>query len=190
MGQIYTTGRPPRRAVPPGGRQDDLVTTPRRSSEHLAAVLRERVYGGITCLSTLLVLAGRLGEPLDPWAAVLDLVIATGGIWAASLFAEYVSHLALHDADGERVNLRLLLRASGQILEAAVLPGVLLVAGALDVVRFATAVRVSVWLLVAEMGLFALLAVRRTRLPWWKQLLLVAVLVALGLVVIGLKTAH
>ena len=49
---------------------------------------------------------------------------------------------------------------------------------------------VSAGLLVAEMGLFALLAVRRTRLPWWKQLLLMAGLVALGLVVIGLKTAH
>lgn len=89
-----------------------------RNPAHRAAALRERVYGGITCLSTLLVLAGRLGDPLDPWAAVLDLVIATGGIWAASLFAEYVSHLALYETDGERADVRLLLRASGQILEA------------------------------------------------------------------------
>ncbi|MEV6877649.1 hypothetical protein [Amycolatopsis sp. NPDC051128] len=162
---------------------------PARGSAHLAAVLRERVYGGITCLSTLLVLAGRLREPLVPWAAVLDLVIATGGIWAASLFAEYVSHLALHDVDGERVDLRSLLRASGQILEAAVLPGLVLVAGALGGIPFSVAVWTSVWLLVAEMGLFALLAVRRTRLPWWKQLLLVVALVALGLGVILLKMA-
>ncbi|GAB3148709.1 hypothetical protein GCM10027258_44160 [Amycolatopsis stemonae] len=161
-----------------------------RSPEHLAAVLRERAYGSITCLSTLLLLAGRLGEPLSGWAALLDLAIATGGIWAASLFAEYVSHLALHDADGERADVRLLLRASGQILEAAVLPAVLLVAGALGVLRLRTAIWASVWLLVAEMGLFALLAVRRTRLPWWKQLLLVVVLVGLGLGVIALKTAH
>lgn len=166
------------------------MTRTGRGPAYLAAVLRERVYGGITCLSTLLVLAGRLGDSLDPWSAVLDLVIATGGIWAASLFAEYVSHLALHEADGERADVRLLLRASGQILEAAVLPGLLLVAGALDVVRFSVAIWASVWLLVAEMGLFALLAVRRTRLPWWKQLLLVAALVGLGVVVIGLKTAH
>ncbi|MGK3206190.1 hypothetical protein [Amycolatopsis sp. MEPSY49] len=42
-------------------------------------------------------------------------------------------HPARHDIDGERADVRLLLRASGQILEAAV-PGVLLVAGALGVV--------------------------------------------------------
>jgi hypothetical protein len=163
---------------------------PARSSEQLAVVLRERVYGSITCLSTLLLLARRLGEPLAPWDAVLDLVIATGGIWAASLFAEYVSHLAVHDVDGERAHLRSLLRASVEILEAAAVPALILVAGALSWLGLSIAIWASVWLLVAEMGLFALLAVRRTRLPWWKQLLLVFALVALGLVVIGLKTAH
>jgi hypothetical protein len=161
-----------------------------RSPTELAALLRERVYGGITCLSTLLVLVTRLKEPLLPWEAVLDLVIATGGLWMASLFAEYVSHLALHDADGERVDLRSLLRTSGQILEAAVLPGIVLVVGALGRIPFSVALWASVWLLVAEMGLFALLAVRRTRLPWWKQLVLVVALVALGLLVIFLKTFH
>ncbi len=153
-------------------------------------MLRERVYGSITCLSTLLLIAGRLGEQLDLWGAVLDLVIATGGIWAASLFAEYVSHLALHAGDGEPVQLRSLLRASGEILEAAAVPALILVAGALGWISFSVAIWASVWLLVAEMGLFALLAVRRTRLRWWKQVFLVLGLVGLGLGVIALKTAH
>lgn len=39
-----------------------------RTPEHLAVLLRERVYGGITCLSTLLALAGQLDEPPTDYA--------------------------------------------------------------------------------------------------------------------------
>jgi len=41
--------------------------------------------------------------------------------------------------------------------------------------------------LVAELGVIALLAVRRTRLPWWQQALAVALLVGVGVLVLGIK---
>lgn len=50
---------------------------------------------------------------------------------------------------------------------------------------------VAKWILVGELGLIALLAVRRTRLPWWQQTLTVATLIGVGLLVIGIKVlAH
>ncbi|NMO90961.1 hypothetical protein [Actinomycetospora sp. TBRC 11914] len=46
----------------------------------------------------------------------------------------------------------------------------------------------GIWVLVASMGLIALLAVRRAGLPWWKGLLLILALVVLALLVVGVKT--
>ncbi|GAB2655530.1 hypothetical protein GCM10027271_12530 [Saccharopolyspora gloriosae] len=161
-----------------------------RRPEHIASVLRERVYGSIACLSTLLVLVRHPGEHLEPWAAVLDVVVATGGLWAASLLSEYVAHLAVREIVPERAHPVEMLRSSGQILQAAVLPVVLLVAAALGLIPVGVAGWISIWFLVATMGLFAVLAVRRTRLPWWKRAALVLVLMGIGLLVILLKTAH
>jgi hypothetical protein len=61
--------------------------------EQVAAVLRERIYGGIACLSTLLVLV-RPEADTTAWRVFVDVVVATGGLWAASLLADYVAHLA------------------------------------------------------------------------------------------------
>jgi hypothetical protein len=43
------------------------------------------------------------------------------------------------------------------------------------------------WTLVGELGVIALLAVRRTQLAWWQQSLTVAGLVGVGVVVLGIK---
>jgi hypothetical protein len=82
-------------------------------------------------------------------------------------------------------------RTSGQILEAAVVPLVLLVLAGLGVLRLEGALRAGVWVLVITLGLFALLAARRTKLAGWKRLLIVAALIGLGALVVLLKTlAH
>jgi len=82
-------------------------------------------------------------------------------------------------------------RTSGQILEAAVIPLVLLVLAGLGVLRLEGALRAGVWVSVITLGLFALLAARRTKLAGWKRLLIVAALIGLGALVVLLKTlAH
>ena len=43
------------------------------------------------------------------------------------------------------------------------------------------------WILVAELGLIALLAVRRTELPWWQEVLTIGALVGVGSLVLGIK---
>ena len=50
-----------------------------------------------------------------------------------------------------------------------------------------TATWVAMWILVAELGVITLLAVRRTELPWWQQTLAVAALAGVGALVLVIK---
>ncbi|OPX12574.1 hypothetical protein B1790_03170, partial [Mycobacterium sp. AT1] len=64
--------------------------------EHVVVLLRERLYGAISCLATLAVLSRHADADTDAWELVLDVALASGGLWAASLLAHWVSHLAVH----------------------------------------------------------------------------------------------
>jgi hypothetical protein len=159
--------------------------------EEMAALLRERIYGGIACLSTLLLLLRYPGEEQSAWPVILDVVVATGSLWAASLLADLVAHLAAHGVAPRGAEAVRMFRTSGQILEAAVVPLVLLVLAGLGVLRLEGALRAGVWVSVITLGLFAALAARRTKLAGWKRLLIVAALIGLGALVVLLKTlAH
>ncbi|PRC49376.1 hypothetical protein C6A85_75040, partial [Mycobacterium sp. ITM-2017-0098] len=82
-------------------------------------------------------------------------------------------------------------QASGQILQAGVMPLLALGAAGIGLLETDTALWVAKWILVAEIGLIALLAVRRTRLPLWQQIVTVLLLTGVGLLVIGIKVlAH
>jgi hypothetical protein len=155
--------------------------------EHVVAVLRERLYGAISCLAALAVLARYTTEDTSPWARMLDVAIAAGGLWAASLFSDWVAHLSVHSAAPRGRELLRMLQSSGQILQAAALPvAVLAVAGFADLNTY-TATWVAMWILVAELGLITLLAVRRTELPWWQKAFAVAVLAGIGAIVLVIK---
>ncbi len=155
-----------------------------------ASALRERIYGSIACLSTLLVITGDTALA-HPWSNVLDVVVATGGLWAASVLAEVVAHLGAHGSTPDARELRHIFWVSGQIMAASAVPLVLLALAGLRVLSAHTAVWSAVWVLVAEMGLFAFLTVRHTSLSLLRKVVLIASLVVLGLAVVLLKTlAH
>ena len=158
--------------------------------EIAASALRERIYGSIACLSTLLVITGY--DPLEhPWEKALDVLIATGGLYSASVLSEYVAHIGIHKVTPDRKEIRHILWVSGQIMAASAAPLVLLVLAGFHAMSLHAAVWSGVWVLVAEMGLFALFAVRKTALTWWGRALLVVALLVLGLVVVILKSlAH
>jgi hypothetical protein len=159
--------------------------------EHVAAVLRERIYGGIACLSTLLVLVRHVETVTTPWGAFADVAVATGSLWAASLFADHVAHLAAYGHRPRGREAAQALRASAQILQASFVPLLLLVLAARGVLRLPGALRAGIWVSIVQLGLFALLAARRTNLPWWQRILIVAVLMVLGGLVVLVKTlAH
>lgn len=159
--------------------------------EHVAAALRERIYGAIACLSTLLVLVGHLDADGSAWTPFVEVAVATGALWAASLFADYVAHVAAHGQGPRGREAAAALRASGQILQASALPLLLLAVAGIGGMSLAVAMRIGIWALILSLGLFALLAARRTALPAWKRAVLVVALVALGGLVVALKTlAH
>lgn len=164
---------------------------PAQPPEQVASLLRERIYGGIACLSTVLVLSRHVDEVPSAWSAAADVAIAAGALWAASLFADYVAHVAAHGHGPRGAEAGLVLRSSGQILQASATPLLLLVLAGLHVIRLEPALRAGVWVSIVTLGLFALLAVRRTSLPTWKRWVLALGLMGLGALVVGLKTlAH
>ncbi|MGW5152921.1 hypothetical protein [Rhodococcus koreensis] len=155
--------------------------------EQVVALLRERVYGAMTCLATLAVLVRYTAPETSSWSRVLDVAVATGGLWAASLLADWVAHLgAHHSAPRGRAALRML-QASGQIVEAAVLPLLILVAAALGLLGTSTAMWIAMWILVVELGIIALLAVRMAQLRWWQKLFTIAGLSGVGVLVVGVN---
>ncbi|WP_234897523.1 hypothetical protein [Mycolicibacterium vanbaalenii] len=154
-------------------------------------MLRERLYGAISCLATLAVLTHYTGEDTSAWDRMIDVAVAMGGLWAASLLADFVAHLSVHERAPRRVELWRMLQASGQILEASLLPLLALAVAGFGVLDTDTAMWIAKWILVVELGLIALLAVRRTQLPWWQQILTVVLLAGVGVLVIGIKVlAH
>jgi len=151
------------------------------------SLLRERLYGAISCLATLAVLARYTTDETSGWARVLDVAVATGGLWAASLLADWVAHLGVYGSAPRGRDALRIVRSSGQILEAALLPIVILAIAGFDLLDTDTATWIAAWLLVGELGVIALLAVRRTQLPWWQKFLTICGLVGVGVVVLGIK---
>lgn len=156
-------------------------------AHHVVALLRERLYGAISCLGTLAVLTRYDTETTSAWARVLDVAVAMGGLWAASLFADILAHLSVHGRAPRGREAMRVFQASGQILQAAFLPLLVLVVAGIGLLSTSTAMWIARWLLVAELGLIALLAVRRTELPWWQKVLTVAGLIGVGVLVVAIK---
>lgn len=155
--------------------------------EHVVAVLRERLYGAISCLATLAVLARYTTADTSAWVRMVDVAIAAGGLWTASLLADWLAHLAVHSVAPRGRDLWRLLQSSGQILQAAFLPVVVLAVAGFADLNTSTATWVAMWVLVAELGGITLLAVRRTELPWWQQALAIVILAGIGALVLVIK---
>lgn len=155
--------------------------------EHVVAMLRERLYGAISCLATLAVLTRYTEDDTSAWSRMLDVAVTMGGLWAASLLADWVAYLSVHERAPRGMAAWRMLQSSGQILEAAFLPLIALAAAGIGLLETDTAMWIAKWMLVAELGVIALLAVRKTQLPWWQKVLTIGGLVLVGLLVIGIK---
>ena len=157
----------------------------------MVELLRERLYGAISCLATLAVLTRYTDDDTAAWTRVLDVTVAAGGLWAASLLAHWVAHLAVYGRGPRGKEALTIVRSSAQILVAAVVPVLLLMAAGFGWLSVATAKWTALWFLVAEMGLIVFLAVRRAQLRWWQQAIAVGSLASLGALVVIIKTlAH
>ncbi len=155
--------------------------------EHVVATLRERMYGAISCLATLAALARYTTDDTSAWVRLLDVAVAAGGLWAAALLAEFIARLSVEGRAPRGRDAAHMLASSGQILQAAAVPVLILIASAVGLLDTTTAVWSAMWFLVAEMALITFAAVRKTGLVWWQRLLAVALLAGAGAAVVAVK---
>lgn len=176
-----TPAAPPPVALPPPG----LPRDPENLEPHvIVTLMRERIYGAVSCLAALAVISHG-SPPAGAWQRVISVVAVAGGLYVASVYAEWLASVAVYQSP----HIGHILRGSAQVLLAAV-PAVITLGiagfGWLDVT---TATWIAMGILIAELGFFALLAVRRTELSWWKRLLAVSSLIAIGCIVVVVKVA-
>ncbi|MFP3713450.1 hypothetical protein [Puerhibacterium sp. TATVAM-FAB25] len=178
----------PHDAAPRGrDRRRNLPDVPREALvDAVADRLRERVYVTFTALAVLLAL-GAHGEDLGAGPAAASLVITTVGTVLAAAVAELLAHVAVHAELPGRSVLRRTAWVSLGASTTAVLPLLLLGAAALGWWEVGTALVAGSVALVMTLVLIGWLGVRRTRLPWWQKVLALAVLAALGTLVLVLK---
>jgi hypothetical protein len=98
-----------------------------------------------------------------------------------------VAHVAVHGGFPHRAEVARMLRVSGTAIASAAGPLVVLALAAFGVIDLEIALRIASILYLLTLGLIGLVAVRRTHAEWWKQLLALGALLALGLAVIALQ---
>jgi len=155
----------------------------------IVAYFKERVYATFTGLAIVLVVSSSEHAEADHafWALILGVV----GITAAGFVSDVISHLAVHRTFPGRVDLVISMRIAGGALSTLLTPGILLLLALLDVMPLETALRAAAAVYIGTLAVIGWFAVRRSDLAWWKQVLALAILVALGLLVIALQTlAH
>ena len=163
-----------------------IAREPERPVEQRASALRERVYATFTGLAIVLVQLGNV-EHLAASQATLALLVGITGISAAGFVADVVAHLAVHAGFPSRGQLITMLRVAGEALASASVPLILLVLAWVGVFELEGALRASSILYIVTLGLIGYVAVRRTHVEWWKQLIALGILMGLGVAVIGLQ---
>lgn len=158
----------------------------RRPREELAEALKERVYASFTGLAIVLVQLENVEHVEAPRAAA-TLLIGIVAITAAGFVADVVAHVAVHGGFPDRAEVGRMLRVSGTAIASAAGPLVVLALAAFGLFDLEPALRAASILYLVTLGLIGLVAVRRTRAEWWKQLVALGALVALGLAVVALQ---
>ncbi|MFB9959288.1 hypothetical protein [Agromyces bracchium] len=168
-------GRPHRRRGP-----DDMPI------EEMAEALKERVYATFTGLAIVLV-QHENAEHLTAGRATLTLLVGIVAITAAGFVADVISHLVVHADFPRGGELRRMLRVAGSALGSASIPLVILVLAVLGVFELKGALFASSIVYIVTLALIGYVAVRRSRLAWWEQVVALGLLVLLGLAVVGLQ---
>lgn len=145
--------------------------------------LRERIYVTFTALAILMALNGH-GEELEPTSVLWTLVISVVGVLLAGLASDLVSHMIVHNTLPSGLEFRHMLAVASRALGVLVVPVIALVLAATDVIGTRPAMIAAIVSLIISLAVVARIAVSRTGLPGWKQLVVLVVIVALGVLVV------
>lgn len=158
--------------------------------DRVARSLKERVYATFTGLAIVLVQLGN-ADHLSPGNATGTLFVGILAISLAGLVAEVIAHLAAHGAFPSRAEFREMLEIAGTALGSASIPLVLLVLSWVGVLELPLALDIASKLYVLTLAAVAWFAVRRAGLSPWRRIVALALLVALGaLVIVVQQLAH
>src|SRR4051794_13474999 len=135
---------------------------------------KERVYATFTGLAIVLVVMANTHT--DAEHALFALLLGVLGITAAGFVSDVISHLAVHREFPGRVDLAIMGRIAAGALGTVVTPGILIALAWMGVLSLDGALRAASIVYIATLGVIGWFAVRRARLPWWKQLLALGVL--------------
>ncbi|WBU37231.1 hypothetical protein [Homoserinibacter sp. YIM 151385] len=165
-------------------RRSSRWSAPRDRGE-AADQLKERIYVSFTALA-ILVATGAHGE-VDALAALITLLLTVVGTLLAIFVADLVSHVAIHERLMSADELRRALRVSFGAIGAVTLPIVFLAISATGRWGAASALRTSTITLVVTLVVIGWVAIRRTRLTWWRRLIALGAAGLLGLAVIAIE---
>ncbi|WP_067872115.1 hypothetical protein [Agromyces aureus] len=154
----------------------------------VAEALKERVYATFTGLAIVLVQLTNV-DHLEPVRVIVELAVGIIAITAAGLAADVISFLSVHARFPVGHEVRIMLRIAASALASAGVPVVVLVLAVFGIVELDTALRIVSIVYVVTLGVIAYLGVRRTNAPWWKQLIALATLMAVGLSVVLIQLA-
>jgi len=167
-----------------------IAREPERPVEQRASALRERVYATFTGLAIALVQLSNV-DHLSALRAAIELGVGILAITIAGLLAEGIAYLAVHNRIPSGPEVRVMLRTASSALASAVVPLILIVLAGFGVLELEFALRTASIVYLVTLGVIAYLGVRRTKVEWWKQLIALGALMALGLGVILLQAvAH
>ncbi|WP_431278186.1 hypothetical protein [Leifsonia poae] len=170
-------------------RQDDTELPENATEEERREAgdrLRERIYATFTALAVLVALNSHAETP-DAGDIIWTLVISVVGVLLAGLTSDLISHMIVHNTLPNGREFRHMAAVASRALGVLGVPVIALVVAAFDVIETGTALIIALVALIVSLAVIAQLAVKRTGLSFWKRLVVLAVIVALGIAVVALE---
>ena len=170
--------------------EDEHPRSSGESADVVTASIKERVYATFTGLAIVLVQNSNV-EHTSAVRASVTLLIGIVAIAVAGFVAELLAHLAVHATFPDQREFGRMLRLTGTAIASAGVPLLVLLLAVFGWIELGTALTIASVVYVAILGLIGYVAVRRTRAPWWRQVIALGILVALGgLAILIQQLAH
>jgi hypothetical protein len=148
--------------------------------------LRERIYATFTALAVLLALSTHEHTP-EARDVLWTLVISVCGVLLAGLASDLVSHMIVHNTLPTAREFRHIVAVASRALGVLVLPVIMFGLAAFDVLASQTALTVSLIALILSLAIIVRVAVRKTGISGWKQVVVLGAIVVLGVGVVLLE---
>lgn len=153
------------------------------------AALGERLGGFIygTILSLAVLIGGVKAFPDDAWKIVVLVAVTALVFWLAHVYADSLAHVVSANEHLSLAELRRIARRESSIIEAAIPPVAAMLLAVFGLLSIKAAAWIAFGLGLGVLTASGLVFARVERLGWLATLVVVALNVALGVALVGLK---